>query len=205
MLPLLSLLPAVLPIASQLLGGLFGGGQQQSGEGDAQAAASSDQLAQLAPLLAQVGERRGESAGALAAALPALVAQRNEGAGAGGLAAQLGASTAGAFLASQLARAAQQTDPQAQAGLAELGRRAAMAGITDHQTQTARALAAAVRAALGPQLDEVKRLAQERANQTQATAEHREILARDEFRREIRARLAAIESQLQPRGAARRF
>ena len=53
--------------------------------------------------------------------------------------------------------------------------------------------------------DEVKRLAQERANQTQATAEHREILARDEFRREIRARLAAIESQLQPRGAARRF
>ncbi len=200
MLPLLSLLPAVLPIAGQLLGGLFGGGQQQSGgEGAAQAAASPS-LAQLAPLLAQVGQRSAESGetGVLGAALAANAAQPS-------IAADVGSSLAGAFLAQQLAQATRQTDPQAQAGLAALGRMAAQDPITQNQETVARQTVQAIKDQLGPELNAIKQRAQQQAAQVQATAEHREIVARDTFRRDVLAALARLEQQSARSGAGRRY
>jgi len=182
-------LELLLPLVAPLLGGLLGGGGQassSSGSAGSSGSGSSSSLAALAPLLARAGAA-GETAspGAVGAAQPA----------APSTAEQVGASTAGAFLAQQLARVADRQDPQAQAGLQELGRRAAQDPIISAQERTARELVQRVKDELGPQLNEIRSLARERALQVQATSEHREVVARDEFRREVLAALRRIEAQ----------
>jgi hypothetical protein len=181
---LLAMLPSLLPLLTPLLGGLLGGGQSSSGSAGSSGSASS--LAALAPLLERAGAG-GESAspGPVGAAQPA----------APSTAEQVGTSTAGAFLAQQLARVADRQDPQAQAGLQELGRRAAQDPIISAQERTARELVQRVKDELGPQLNEIRSLARERSLQVQATSEHREVVARDEFRREVLAALRRIEAQ----------
>lgn len=191
-------LELLLPLVAPLLGGLLGGGGQassSSGSASSSGSGSSSSLAALAPLLARAGAA-GETAspGAVGAAQPA----------APSTAEQVGASTAGAFLAQQLARVADRQDPQAQAGLQELGRRAAQDPIISAQERTARELVQRVKDELGPQLNEIRSLARERALQVQATSEHREVVARDEFRREVLAALRRIEAQGARAGAGGR-
>lgn len=180
-------LELLLPMLAPLLGGLLGGGgQASSSSAPAASSGSASSLAALAPLLARAGAAgEAPSPGAVGAAQPA----------APSTAEQVGASTAGAFLAQQLARVADRQDPQAQAGLQELGRRAAQDPIISAQERTARELVQRVKDELGPQLNEIRSLARERALQVQATSEHREVVARDEFRREVLAALRRIEAQ----------
>lgn len=202
-----------IPLIGPLLGGIasiFDPGapaQAQQGAQQAQQAAGSPQLGQLAGLLGQLGQQGGGDAlGPLSAALPALLSGGAVGAGdKGGLGQQVGASTAGAFLASQLARAAERPDPQAQAGLAELGRRAAQDPIMQNAEQVARQTVQTIKDQLGPELAQIKQQAQQQALQVQATAEHRDIVARETFRREVLTRLARLEQQQTRAGVNRRF
>lgn len=207
-----------IPIIGPLLGGLFGGGgggQQPQGGGGA------DPLAALSPLLNMIGMQnpgglgplgaalgiggQGGGGGGLAALAPLAGAILGSGGQGGGIGQQVGSSAAGAFLANQLARSTEQRDPTAQAGLQELGRRAAQDPITQNQERVARDTVQRVKDELGPELNSIRQLARERANQVQATSEHREIVARDEFRREVLNRLRTIESQNARAGVNRRF
>ena len=207
-----------IPIIGPLLGGLFGGGgqpQQPQGGGGA------DPLAALAPLLGMIGQQNPGALGPLGAALglggqggggaglaalaPIAGAILGQGGQGGGIGQQVGSSAAGAFLANQLSRSAEQQDPAAKAGLQELGRRAAQDPITQNQERVARETVRRVKDELGPELAQIRQIAQERANQVQATAEHREIVARDEFRREVIRRLGTIEAQNARAGVNRRF
>lgn len=207
-----------IPIIGPLLGGLFGGGgqpQQQQPQGG-----GADPLAALAPILGMIGQQNPGALGPLGAALgmggsggaggggnalaPLLAAITGGGAG-GGMVGQVGASTAGSFLATQLAKAAERPDPQAQAGLQELGRRAAQDPIINAQDRAARDTVQRVKEALGPELDGIRQLARERSLQVQATSEHRDLIARDEFRREVLARLRALEAGQVRAGVGRRY
>jgi len=176
-----------IPIIGPLLGGLFGGGQPQQQQRQ-QPQGGGDPLAALAPLLGAIGQQHPGALGPLGAAL-------GMGGSGGGMVGQVGASTAGSFLATQLAKAAERPDPQAQAGLQELGRRAAQDPIINAQDRAARDTVQRVKEALGPELDGIRQLARERALQVRATSEHREVVARDEFRREVLAALRRIEAQ----------
>lgn len=188
---LAALLPTLAPLVAPLLGGLLGGGSSSSGSGSS---GSSSSLSGVLPLLAQAGAAQGGNApGAIGAALAPRPPSVGE---------QVGSSTAGAFLAGQLARVADRPDPAAQAGLQELGRRAAQEPITQNQERVARDLVQEVKDALGPELAQIRQMARERANQVQATAEHREIVARDEFRREVLERLRRLEQNQQRAAAA---
>lgn len=201
-----------IPIIGPLLGGLFGGGGQPQQQPQQQAG-GADPLAALAPILGMIGGQNPGALGPLGAALqggggagglaPLLAAVT--GGGSGGLAGQVGASTAGSFLATQLAKAAERPDPQAQAGLQELGRRAAQDPIINAQDRAARDTVQRVKEALGPELDGIRQLARERSLQVQATSEHRELIARDEFRREVLARLRALEAGQARAGVGRRY
>ena len=184
-----------IPIIGPLLGGLFGGGQPQQQQQPQQQpqGGGADPLAALAPLLGAIGQQAPGGLGPLGAALGI--------GGQGGIGQQVGSSAAGAFLAQQLARIADRPDPAAQAGLQELGRRAAQEPITQNQERVSRELVQQVKDALGPELAQIRQMANERALQVQATAEHREIVARDEFRREVLERLRRLE-QTQQRAAA---
>lgn len=201
-----------IPIIGPLLGGLFGGGGGQPQQQPQQQAGGADPLAALAPILGMIGGQNPGALGPLGAALqgggggglaPLLAAVT--GGGSGGLAGQVGASTAGSFLATQLAKAAERPDPQAQAGLQELGRRAAQDPIINAQDRAARDTVQRVKEALGPELDGIRQLARERSLQVQATSEHRELIARDEFRREVLARLRALEAGQARAGVGRRY
>lgn len=199
-----------IPIIGPLIGGLFGGG---GGQQQQQPQQGADPLAALAPLLQMVGQQHPGGLGPLGAALgvggnnplaPLAGAILGGGAG-GGIGQQVGSSAAGAFLANQLSRSAEQQDPSAKAGIQELGRRAAQDPITQNQERVARETVRRVKDELGPELNQIRQIAQERANQVQATAEHREIVARDEFRREVLTRLRTIETQNARAGVNRRF
>ncbi len=202
-----------IPLIGPLLGGIasiFDPGSPQPAQGAQQAqqaAAAPDlgQLAALLPALAGGGAAGGGGGGALgplAAALPQLLGQQG---GAGGMLGQVGSSLAGSFLAQQLAQTAKQSDPQAQAGLAALGRMAAQDPITQNQETVARQTVQAIKDQLGPELNAIKQQAQQQALQVQATAEHRDIVARDTFRREVLTRLARLEQQNARAGVNRRF
>jgi hypothetical protein len=209
-----------IPIIGPLLGGLFGGGGGAQPQGGGAAGGGADPLAALSPLLNMIGMQnpgglgplgaalgvggQGGGAGGLAALAPLAGAILGGGQG-GGIGQQVGSSAAGAFLANQLARSTEQRDPTAQAGLQELGRRAAQDPITQNQERVARDTVQRVKDELGPELNSIRQLARERANQVQATSEHREIVARDEFRREVLNRLRTIESQNARAGVNRRF
>ena len=188
-----------IPIIGPLLGGLFGGGQPQQQQQPQQQpqGGGADPLAALAPLLGAIGQQAPGGLGPLGAALGI--------GGQGGIGQQVGSSAAGAFLANQLSRSAEQQDPAAKAGLQELGRRAAQDPITQNQERVARDTVRRVKDELGPELAQIRQVAQERATQVQATAEHREIVARDEFRREVIRRLGTIEAQNARAGVNRRF
>jgi hypothetical protein len=213
-----------IPIIGPLLGGLFGGGQpQQAGAAGAGAGGGADPLAALAPILGMIGQQHpgglgplgtalqgalgggGAGGGASLAPLLAAITGGGAGGGSGGLAGQVGASTAGSFLATQLARAAERPDPQAQAGLQELGRRAAQDPIINAQDRAGRETVQRVKEALGPELDGIRQLARERSLQVQATSEHRDLIARDEFRREVLTRLRALEAGQARAGVGRRY
>jgi len=187
-----------------LLGGVLGGGAGGGAPGGLAGALPAllgalggGAPGGLGPLGAALGGAGGAGgAGQLAALLPALLG--GAGGAGGGAGGALGTSTAGAFLAQQLQRMAEQRDPAAQAGLAELGRRATLDPIAQGQEQASRETVRAIRDTLGPELEAIRAAARERALQVQATAEHRDIVARDEFRRQILERLARLEAPAAP-------
>ncbi len=188
---LAALLPIVTPLIAPLLGGLLGGGSSGSSSSGSSSAAAAG-AARALPLLERAG-----AAGAAPGVLGAAVAPQPPSVGE-----QVGSSAAGAFLAGQLARVADRPDPAAQAGLQELGRRAAQEPITQNQERVARDLVQQVKDALGPELAGIRQMAQERALQVQATSEHRELVARAEFRREVLERLRRLEQNQQRAAAA---
>jgi len=155
----------VTPLIAPLLGGLLGGGSSSGSSGGASSGSSSTagaEAASVLPLLAQAGAAQGGNAPGV---LGAAVAPRGPSVGE-----QVGSSAAGAFLAQQLARVADRPDPAAQAGLQELGRRAAQEPITQNQERVSRELVQQVKDALGPELAQIRQMAQDRALQVQATA-----------------------------------
>lgn len=156
-------------------------------------------------------------AGGLGSALPALLGALGGGrpGGLGPLGAAIGsaplpalgggpsleATTGGAFLAEQLRRMSEQRDPTAQAGLAELGRRAILGPVARGQEAAARSAVSAVRDAVLPELQAVRSAAEQEQTQVLASAEHRERSDEAAWRR----RALELLERARERAPARRF
>lgn len=156
-------------------------------------------------------------AGGLGGALPALLGALGGGrpGGLGPLGAAIGsaplpalsggpsleATTGGAFLAEQLRRMSEQRDPTAQAGLAELGRRAILGPVARGQEAAARSAVSAVRDAVLPELQAVRSAAEQEQTQVLASAEHRERSDEAAWRR----RALELLERARERAPARRF
>jgi len=151
--------------------------------------------AMLPALLGALGGRGASGLGPLGAALGGAGGAPAAAPGGG----SLEASTAGAFLAQQLQRMAEQRDPAAQAGLAELGRRATLEPVQRGQERAARDTVATVRETVLPELVAARQAAEHEALQVQASAESRERTAEDAWRRQALALLDRASTRSVPR------
>lgn len=80
-----------------------------------------------------------------------------------------------------------------QAALTQMAQQQAAVPMQQYQNQVARAQVRRVQSSVDPQLEAIRRDLEHRSNQIQATSEHRNLEARDAFRRNVIGRLSRIE------------
>jgi len=91
------------------------------------------------------------------------------------------------------------------AALTGLANKQAAQPLLDHSEKVGRAEVNRVKSALVPQLDDIKRRLRERATQIAATAEHKNLVAKQAYRDQVRASLARIEARIDRAVQPRRY
>lgn len=161
---MIPLLASLIPLAGQMLGGMFGGGAEggKGGGGEGGKGGGGDAPAKLTG---------------------------------GDIAAIIGASKGGS--ATPTAEGGYtQLPPKQQQALDFLSTQQALAPIKDAQSTEARQTVERIKAEILPELQRIKQATQLQQTQTDATAEHRNIVAQQQFRDKVERALTKLQTTL---------